>query len=109
MAPISVLDFHEELEYGLTDDFQIALYLNHHLRRCERRGGAVRLRERAIGVGDEDPRCRSDGDLVLVGMLLTGHVRFAWRARRNRGNGSPFLWQLRYSDNHWIRALLRRR
>ena len=29
--------------------------------------------------------------LVLVGMLLTGHVRFAWRARRNRGNGSPFL------------------
>src|SRR5437899_3127202 len=22
--------------------------------------------------------------LVLVGMLLTGHVRFAWRARRNR-------------------------
>jgi hypothetical protein len=26
--------------------------------------------------------------LVLVGMLLTGHVRFAWRARRNRGNGS---------------------
>jgi hypothetical protein len=30
MAPISVLDFHEELEYGLTDDFQIALYLNHH-------------------------------------------------------------------------------
>ena len=29
--------------------------------------------------------------LVLVGMLLTGHVRFAWRARRNRGNGSPFV------------------
>jgi cbb3-type cytochrome oxidase subunit 3 len=29
--------------------------------------------------------------LVLVGMLLTGHVRFAWRARRNRGNGSIFL------------------
>ncbi len=29
--------------------------------------------------------------LVLVGMLLTGHVRFAWRARRNRGNGSLFL------------------
>jgi hypothetical protein len=29
--------------------------------------------------------------LVLVGMLLTGHVRFAWRARRNRGNGSAFL------------------
>jgi len=26
----SVLDFREELEYGLTDDFQIALYLNHH-------------------------------------------------------------------------------
>ena len=29
--------------------------------------------------------------LVLVGMLFTGHVRFAWRARRNRGNGSLFL------------------
>ena len=29
--------------------------------------------------------------LVLVGMLLTGHVRFAWRARRNRPNGSVFL------------------
>lgn len=29
--------------------------------------------------------------LVLVGMLLTGHVPFAWRARRNRSNGSVFL------------------
>jgi len=29
--------------------------------------------------------------LVLVGMLLTGHVPFAWRARRNRGNGSFFI------------------
>ena len=29
--------------------------------------------------------------LVLVGVLLNGHVRFAWRARRNRGNGSLFL------------------
>src|SRR6266487_286099 len=29
--------------------------------------------------------------LVLVGMLLNGHVRFAWRARRNRGNGALFL------------------
>jgi hypothetical protein len=29
--------------------------------------------------------------LVLVGMLLTGHVRCAWRARRNRGNGSLLL------------------
>jgi hypothetical protein len=29
--------------------------------------------------------------LVLVGMLLASHVRFAWRARRNRGNGSLFL------------------
>jgi hypothetical protein len=29
--------------------------------------------------------------LVLVGMLLTGHVRFAWRVRRNRTNGSLFL------------------
>ena len=29
--------------------------------------------------------------LVLIGMLLAGHVRFAWRARRNRTNGSVFL------------------
>jgi hypothetical protein len=29
--------------------------------------------------------------LVVIGMLLTGHVRFAWRARRNRANGSIFL------------------
>ena len=29
--------------------------------------------------------------LVLIGMLLTGHVRFAWRARRNRANGSIFV------------------
>ena len=29
--------------------------------------------------------------LVLIGMLLTSHVRFAWRVRRNRGNGSLFL------------------
>jgi hypothetical protein len=29
--------------------------------------------------------------LVLLGMLITGHVRFAWRAHRNRVNGSLFL------------------
>jgi hypothetical protein len=29
--------------------------------------------------------------LVLIGMLLNSHVRFAWRARRNRTNGSIFL------------------
>jgi magnesium-transporting ATPase (P-type) len=29
--------------------------------------------------------------LVLIGMLLTTHVKFAWRARRNRGNGALFL------------------
>ena len=29
--------------------------------------------------------------LVLVGMLLNEHVRLAWRARRNRPNGSVFL------------------
>lgn len=29
--------------------------------------------------------------LVLIGMLLNAHVRFAWRARRNRTNGSIFL------------------
>jgi hypothetical protein len=29
--------------------------------------------------------------LVLVGMLLNEHVRLAWRAGRNRANGSVFL------------------
>jgi hypothetical protein len=29
--------------------------------------------------------------LVLIGMLLSGHVRFAWHASRNRTNGSVFL------------------
>ena len=29
--------------------------------------------------------------LVLIGMLLNAHVKFAWRARRNRTNGSVFL------------------
>lgn len=29
--------------------------------------------------------------LVMIGILLNGHVRFAWRARRNRSNGSIFL------------------
>jgi cation transport ATPase len=29
--------------------------------------------------------------LVLIGMLLSVHVRFAWRAHRNRANGSVFL------------------
>lgn len=29
--------------------------------------------------------------LVVIGMLLSVHVRFAWRARRNRANGSFFL------------------
>jgi hypothetical protein len=29
--------------------------------------------------------------LVMVGMLLNEHVRLAWRARRNRANGSIFL------------------
>src|SRR5947208_3251374 len=29
--------------------------------------------------------------LVLIGTLLNGHVRFAWRAGRNRANGSVFL------------------
>jgi thiosulfate reductase cytochrome b subunit len=32
--------------------------------------------------------------LVLIGMLLAEHVRFAWRARRNRTNGSIFLGAL---------------
>jgi hypothetical protein len=29
--------------------------------------------------------------LVLIGTILTAHVRFAWRAGRNRSNGSLFL------------------
>jgi cytochrome b561 len=29
--------------------------------------------------------------LVLIGTVLTAHVRFAWRADRNRTNGSVFL------------------
>ena len=29
--------------------------------------------------------------LVLIGTILTAHVRFAWRAKRNRGNGVLFL------------------
>jgi hypothetical protein len=29
--------------------------------------------------------------LVLIGMVLSAHVRFAWRAHRNRVNGSVFL------------------
>jgi len=29
MGPI-VVDFREEFEYGVTDNFQLALYLNHH-------------------------------------------------------------------------------
>jgi MFS family permease len=29
--------------------------------------------------------------LVLIGMLLSAHVKFAWRARRNRANGAFFL------------------
>lgn len=29
--------------------------------------------------------------LVLIGMLLSGHVKYAWRARRNRASGSVFL------------------
>lgn len=29
--------------------------------------------------------------LVLIGMLLSGHVNSAWRARRNRASGSIFL------------------
>ncbi|HEY1770128.1 MAG TPA: hypothetical protein VGG02_07720 [Chthoniobacterales bacterium] len=32
--------------------------------------------------------------LVLVGMLLSTHVRVAWRARRNRSNGVFFLSSL---------------
>ena len=29
--------------------------------------------------------------LVMIGTLLTGHVRYAWRAGRNRINGALFL------------------
>ena len=34
--------------------------------------------------------------LVLIGMLLTGHVRFAWRARRNRGKRVAFPERVRF-------------
>jgi len=30
--------------------------------------------------------------LLLIGTLLTGHVKFAWRARRNRGSGVFLLF-----------------
>src|SRR6184192_2423606 len=46
--------------------------------------------------------------LVLIGMLLTGHVRFAWRAGRNRLNGSVFEC-VRCFDHHRLRSLLRGR
>jgi len=36
--------------------------------------------------------------LVLIGMLLNGHVRFAWRAGRNRANGSVFLRKIACVD-----------
>lgn len=29
--------------------------------------------------------------LVLIGTLLTGHIKLAWRARRNRANGALLL------------------
>jgi hypothetical protein len=32
--------------------------------------------------------------LVLIGTLLTGHIKFAWRAGRNRGNGAFLLGAL---------------
>jgi len=34
--------------------------------------------------------------LVLVGSLLTAHVRFAWRANRNRLNGVVFIATLTF-------------
>ena len=42
-------------------------------------------------MGHEDPWGRCNGDFGAVEMLLSGHVRFAWRACRNRENGSLFL------------------
>ena len=36
-----------------------------------------RFRDQRKGMGDKDPRRRCDGDFGVVGMLLTGHVRFA--------------------------------
>jgi magnesium-transporting ATPase (P-type) len=52
--------------------------------------------------------------LVLVGMLLSVHVRFAWHARRNRENGAVFLsmfalltitgYGLYYAGNEALRA-----
>lgn len=53
--------------------------------------------------------------LVLIGMLLNAHVRFAWRAHRNRANGSVFLsafavltitgYGLYYAGGEGLRAL----
>jgi hypothetical protein len=52
--------------------------------------------------------------LLLIGMLLGTHARFAWRARRNRLNGSVLLtalgililtgYFLYYAGNESLRA-----
>ena len=47
--------------------------------------------------------------LVLIGMLLTGHVRFAWRARSKSRQRLTISRRVRPSDRHRIRALLRQR
>jgi hypothetical protein len=55
------------------------------------------------------------GFVLLLGTLLPGHVRRAWRARKNRGNGAFFLtavasltisgYALYYlGDENWRRA-----
>jgi len=55
--------------------------------------------------------------LVLIGTLLTGHIRFAWRARRNRVNGVILLfvfgtltisgYMLYYAGGEQVRAWTR--
>jgi hypothetical protein len=52
--------------------------------------------------------------LVLIGTLLTGHIKFAWQARRNRGNGVFLLsvfgiltisgYMLYYAGGEQVRA-----
>jgi magnesium-transporting ATPase (P-type) len=52
--------------------------------------------------------------LILIGTVLMTHVRFAWRARRNRINGILFLcvlgiltvtgYGLYYFGNEWLRS-----
>ena len=97
----SVIDFREELEYGVTDDFQIALYLNHHY---------VYANDDVPAENPAHPkRRRGDGDF---GACRNASHRS--RALRLARASEPWQrvavpWHVWYSDRHWIRTLLRRR